>query len=43
MRSTWLDADLALVDELRREDGDGIEHRVERHADQAGVSGFAVR
>ena len=32
-RSTRLDADAALIDEPRREDGDGIEHRVERHAD----------
>jgi hypothetical protein len=27
-RSTRLDADAALIDELRREDGDGIGHRV---------------
>ena len=40
-RSTRLDADTALIDELRREDGDGIEHRVERHADH--VYSLAVR
>ena len=33
-RSTRLDAGAALIDEVTREDGDGIGHRVERHADR---------